>query len=67
MRLGEYLSENAITQSAFAATIGVSAATVGRYVSGDIPSAKIMIRIHKATKGAVSFDDLLGMPRQEGE
>ena len=58
MRLAAYLELTGISQTAFAATVGVQQGTVSRYVSGKIPpSAAVMARIRDASKGAVGPGD----------
>ena len=52
--LSTYLSENDLTQEAFAAAISVRQATVSRLVSGkQKPSWSLAQRIEQATGGAV--------------
>ena len=58
MRLGEYLQLADISQTRFAALIGVQQATVSRYISGTkIPSATVVLKIRDLSKGAVALDD----------
>ena len=58
MRLGEYLQLANISQTRFAALIGVRQATVSRYISGTkIPSATVVLKIRDLSKGAVALDD----------
>ena len=58
MRLGEYLQLANISQTRFAALIGVRQATVSRYISGTkIPSATVALKIRDLSKGAVALDD----------
>ena len=63
MTLERYLSEHGISRSAFARLIGVSPASVTRYVKagegGRSPRDAIMRRIREATGGAVTADDFL--------
>jgi DNA-binding transcriptional regulator YdaS (Cro superfamily) len=53
-QLRNYLSRHGISQSAFAAMIGVNESTVSRYVQGPVrPSWATALRIERATSGAV--------------
>lgn len=55
--LRTYLSENKITQEAFAATIGVTQATVSKLAARAIgPSLDLAIKIERATSGAVPVE-----------
>ena len=52
MRLGEYLQLADISQTRFAALIGVRQATVSRYISGTkIPSATVALKIRQLSQG----------------
>ena len=58
MRLREYLQSADISQTRFAAQIGVRQATISRYISGEqIPSTPIVVRIRDLSQGAVALDD----------
>ncbi len=58
MTLDEYLSQNDIRNSSFAALIGVSSEAVRRYRDGErIPRPKQMTAIEQATDGAVRAND----------
>jgi predicted transcriptional regulator len=47
-----------ISQTRFAALIGVRQATVSRYISGTkIPSTTVVLKIRDLSKGAVALDD----------
>jgi transcriptional regulator with XRE-family HTH domain len=60
MRLGEFLRSADISQTRFAALIGVRQATISRYISGEqIPSTPIVLKIRALTEGAVTLDDWL--------
>lgn len=64
MTLREYLSKSGETMAAFGTRVGCSHATVSRLVSGKMtPSAKLVLRIERATEGAVRFADFFA----EGE
>ena len=55
--LRTYLSDRGITQEAFAATIGVTQATVSKLATGSIgPSLDLAIKIQKATDGVVTVE-----------
>lgn len=59
--LGRYLHENNLTLETFADRIGVSHASVSRYVAGKrLPDPAIMGRIREATDGAVQPNDFYG-------
>jgi transcriptional regulator with XRE-family HTH domain len=61
MRLEQYLSENDISLSDFAATIGRSVATVSRITRDrNRPDWKTMERIVAKTNGEVRPNDFLG-------
>jgi predicted transcriptional regulator len=58
MRLGEYLQLADMSQTRFAALIGVQQATVSRYISGTkLPSVTAVLKIRDLSKGAVALDD----------
>lgn len=58
MFLGRWLRQKGMTQTAFAARVGVSNTAVSRLISGTMtPSGKLVRRIEYHTKGAVTFDD----------
>lgn len=58
MTLRRYLSCNAITQADFACDLGVTQATISRYVRGErFPSPDTIKAIHRATDGNVSIAD----------
>jgi DNA-binding XRE family transcriptional regulator len=60
MKLSEYLSEQKITDSAFARAIETAPSTVMRLKKGDrLPSMTLAQRIMEATGGAVRPDDFL--------
>jgi predicted transcriptional regulator len=60
MRLGEFLRSAEISQTRFAALLGVQQATVSRYVLGEqVPSVPIVVKIRDLSKGAVALDDWL--------
>ena len=57
MKLDSYLAAHAITQQRFAELIGCEQPTVARFLKGRIPSPDLMVRITKATAGAVTPND----------
>ena len=60
MRLGEYLQLADISQSRFAAQVGVRQATISRYILGEqVPSVPIVVKIRDLSGGAVGLDDWL--------
>ena len=60
MRLGEYLQLADISQSRFAAQVGVRQATISRYILGEqVPSVPIVLKIRDLSGGAVGLDDWL--------
>jgi len=62
MTLDEYLSSHEITETEFAAAIGVDQSTVNRLrKNGQVPSKPVMLRIYDATRGRVRADDFFGL------
>lgn len=59
------MSENRLSEAAFANAIGVSQAAVNRYTKNRIPQSTIMKRILKATAGAVTANDFYGIEVNE--
>jgi transcriptional regulator with XRE-family HTH domain len=58
MKLQIYLEEASITQEQFASSLGVTQASVSRWVQGKkLPRPDAMRRISEATSGKVSPDD----------
>lgn len=58
MKLADYLKQEKMTASAFAALIGVSTSTTTRWLtSGRTPDLSTMIKIEAVTKGAVRMED----------
>lgn len=58
MKLSKYLTDNDITDAAFAARVGLSQSHVSRLKRGvSMPSWDAVAAIEKATKGAVKADD----------
>lgn len=58
MKLATYLTNKPMTQAAFAASIGVSQATINRYVTDErFPDPQMIERIADATDRQVTFVD----------
>ena len=65
MTLRDYLARTDTDRTQFAATIGVSAETVRRYLTGErIPDKERMSRIALATDGQVTANDFFDLPLQ---
>lgn len=66
MKLAKYLETKNLTQTAFAAKVGVTQVAMNRYVRGErTPSVEIIAAIHKATKGAVTLNDWVKVDEAE--
>lgn len=62
MTLAEYIRANDLTETAFAAKLGVNQSTVHRACKqGHIPSVGIMAAIFEETGGKVRPDDFYGV------
>lgn len=60
MTLSQYLEDKGLSHAEFAKSIGVSQVTVTRWANGQrFPGRREIERIQKATKGAVTANDLL--------
>jgi predicted transcriptional regulator len=58
MRLAKYLTEKSLTAAEFAKKVSVSDESIRRYLRGDRrPSAEVMKRIARRTKGEVTAND----------
>lgn len=58
MRLQQFIKGREMTHEAFARLVGVSQATINRYVRGErFPSPEMIRRIGEATGGAVTVSD----------
>lgn len=59
--LGQYLSDNKLTQTEFAQRIGVTPGRVHQLLNGKDgkPSLELAAKIESVTNGAVSFQDWL--------
>lgn len=65
MKLATYLETNALSDAAFAETIGVDRTTVMRLRHrGQIPTVPIMKKIADVTEGAVTANDFFGIEAQ---
>lgn len=61
MTLAEYLRSTKTRQEDFASEIGVTQATISRFVRGiATPSLELAAQIKTATKGAVTFEAWVG-------
>lgn len=68
MRLKEYLKQHSLTVEGFAAAIGESPFTVGKWVRGDRrPREATMLRIVDLTSGLVTPNDFYDLPANDGE
>lgn len=62
MKLREYLDREKITVTEFGRRCGVQHSTVLRWIDRAIsPSADALLSIHRATGGAVTPNDMLGI------
>lgn len=58
MKLEDYLTKNEISRAQFAEKIGVTEASLSRYLTGDrFPRERILKLIFEATNGAVTPSD----------
>lgn len=58
MQLSQYLVETSTSQSKFAETLGVSQATVHKWLYGkNRPAADTMVKIKQITEGQVAIED----------
>lgn len=63
MKLAQYLSQNEIKPSVFAAEIGVAPSTITRLIKGERSPRLDLIRlIREKTGGAVTADDFMSEP-----
>lgn len=69
MKLSMYLSENRISQAAFAKAVGESPQNIGRYVNGERIQLDpdIMRKIFDATEGQVTANDFYDLPKPNGK
>lgn len=66
MKLADFLRDNAISDTAFAALIGKDRSLVTRYKAGSVvPSLGVLARIQEATNGQVTPADFFPTPTQE--
>lgn len=63
MKLAQFLYQHDLTDAEFAALIGVSRSLISRYRGGSrIPGKAVMLRIYRATQGAVCPNDFYDLP-----
>lgn len=63
MRLKNYLTDRCVTPGALAKKLGIARWSVARYAAGlQIPESGIMVRIVRATDGAVMPNDFYALP-----
>ena len=61
MDLGIYLKQSRLSLAEFAEKVGVSEASMSRYVAGKrVPRPRIMLRITAASDGQVEANDFVG-------
>ncbi|MEO0486893.1 MAG: helix-turn-helix transcriptional regulator [Pseudomonadota bacterium] len=61
MQLKEFLKKNGLQMSEFGAMVGTTGATICRIANGQVPRKALMAKIHEATGGQVSPNDLVGV------
>lgn len=68
MHLRDFLEENGLNLAEFGSLVGTTGATICRIVNGQVPRRDLMVRIHEATNGLVTPNDLVGLygPEQRG-
>lgn len=58
MKIGTFIKSREMSHEAFGKIVGVTQATINRYVRGErFPSPEMIRKIHEATEGAVSVAD----------
>jgi len=63
MKLAKYLSDNEISDAAFARAIGVERQAVGRYKNDErFPEKPILVKIFEVTSGSVTANDFADLP-----
>lgn len=61
MQLNDFLKNHEITMARFAAMVGTTPATISRVADGSVvPRRALILRIHRATGGLVTANDLVG-------
>lgn len=67
MHLRDFLDENGLNLAEFGNLVGTTGATICRIVNGQVPRRDLMVRIHQATNGLVTPNDLVGLhgPEQQ--
>ena len=64
MKLSSYLDINDISDAGFARQLGVSRQAVQRYRTADRrPAEEIILKIYLVTKGAVTPNDFMKLPK----
>jgi DNA transposition AAA+ family ATPase len=58
MNIKEYLEKYRICQTHFAKCYKISRPALSKYIQGAKPSPKIAAKIHKATRGEVTFQEM---------
>ena len=62
VKLNHFLKDRGISKSAFAVLVGTTTATVSRIGDGIVvPRKELLCRIHEATNGLVTPNDLVGL------
>jgi predicted transcriptional regulator len=62
MKLNDFLDATTISMGMFAKTVGTTTATISRVADGTVvPRKALMERIHAATAGQVTPNDLVGL------
>ena len=61
MKLADYMKARDISRAQFAEMIGVSPEAVRRYLSGRVPTARVMEKIALATRCEVTANDFFGI------
>ena len=61
MTLYEYLARNQVTKTQFAKDIDISQSALYKYINFERdPILEIAIKIHKASKGKIGYEDMVG-------
>lgn len=65
MTLDAYLAEQKLTETAFAALVGVDQSTINRARKGQVPSPRVLAEITAQSNGAVTPNDFFGFRSSE--
>lgn len=65
MKLTDFLTENNLTPSDFARTVGTSRQNVCRWMQSNIPRTEEMQRIFEVTGGKVTANDFFGIQAEK--